>query len=372
MLPPLASALDIEPLRLCPAEVADHVHLCAMNMSLHMHGPFVQLPDDIICEFFHVAAEIDPPRGPRSQTWQYNAPRGCLGWILLTHVCRTWREIGLSQSVLWARVVSVFPPDIKAIISRAKDTPLALDFTFANGEGRKLWTAKATAEVISRARSYKDDGGPYEGPSFSPLTFIDLWKREWDNVMDGRTLTLLKDLQFCGLTHTERRWGMFFAHLPSPLEAPGLRRLTVDFPWPICAQSLRTFCAHGSAWRWQLVVQYVESFPLLEELNLDILFGDERSFSGVYVHYDDQSDGPTHTMRLLLENAENIPSLVRLSHLKSLTFIHAGNEALELLRHLQYPEDTSLRVGSVGSEEVLISLMAHSESLVVTAPGLRT
>ncbi|KZV73183.1 hypothetical protein PENSPDRAFT_649093 [Peniophora sp. CONT] len=312
-------------------------------MTFDLYIASARLPDDIVCELFHIAAEIDPPRGPRSHNWQPDDPRGFLGWITLTHVCRAWREVGLSMSRLWARIVSLFPPDIEAILSRAKDTPLALDFTWGNVNGRKFWQLEDTARIISRARTYEDDGPYYPDGKTSQTQDSSFHARAWDGVMDGRTLPLLETLAFCGIASPERVHDTFFAHLSHPLEAPALRRLTLDFAWPIRAPFLRAFYAHGVTWRWQLVIDYLKLFPLLEELKLNLN------------RVDTQSE------QIMAQQSVYKPSLTRLPHLKSLTFVHAGHDSLKVLQHLEYPTSVPVKAETVRNPQVLMPL-ARSQS----------
>ena len=84
-----------------------------------------KLPDDIIYEIYRVSFKIDPPRAAQSNYYYHSQP-ATLGWINLTHVCRRWRMIGLEVSSLWAGVLCVFSPDVKAILKRAKNAKLTI------------------------------------------------------------------------------------------------------------------------------------------------------------------------------------------------------------------------------------------------------
>ncbi|VDC02101.1 unnamed protein product [Peniophora sp. CBMAI 1063] len=76
-----------------------------------------RLPHDVLCELFEHLAAVDPAG------LQPEADRRSLGWIIATHVCARWREVGLSMSVLWADVVCTFPSVAIAdeLLVRARD-----------------------------------------------------------------------------------------------------------------------------------------------------------------------------------------------------------------------------------------------------------
>ncbi|KZV66801.1 hypothetical protein PENSPDRAFT_755412 [Peniophora sp. CONT] len=71
------------------------------------------LPDDVMCELFYAAAELEPPRMaqilPTRQENISALTASGLGWMRLTHVCQSWRAILLGMSVLWGTVAFTFP-----------------------------------------------------------------------------------------------------------------------------------------------------------------------------------------------------------------------------------------------------------------------
>ncbi|KZV64056.1 hypothetical protein PENSPDRAFT_189568 [Peniophora sp. CONT] len=101
-----------------------------------------QLPDDIVYELFEAAALVYPPRSlakmPASVRRERAPEHTSLGWIILTHVCRRWRSIGLSATLapLWARVVcfSKKYSVIDQLSLRAQGWPVTIDLTRYNGE----------------------------------------------------------------------------------------------------------------------------------------------------------------------------------------------------------------------------------------------
>ncbi|VDC02105.1 unnamed protein product [Peniophora sp. CBMAI 1063] len=74
------------------------------------------LPHDILRELFEHLAAVDPP------DFKDEMDMFSLGWILATHVCGRWREVGLSVATLWADVVCTFPsvPIAEELVTRAR------------------------------------------------------------------------------------------------------------------------------------------------------------------------------------------------------------------------------------------------------------
>ncbi|VDC02097.1 unnamed protein product [Peniophora sp. CBMAI 1063] len=133
------------------------------------------LPDDIIYEIFEAAAVVYPPCALATSqdvpTLRDTDTR--LGWIVLTHVCRRWRTLGLSGSLagLWARVVCMSSRRevIAELSRRAKGHPVTIDlsrFNTLDGHGLlRHYHAILPLEVwaihnISRAGVLVSPGGP--------------------------------------------------------------------------------------------------------------------------------------------------------------------------------------------------------------------
>ncbi|KZV60394.1 hypothetical protein PENSPDRAFT_351011 [Peniophora sp. CONT] len=88
------------------------------------------LPADILSELFLRASFTDPPRYlSRSERRAHPGRTYELGWINLTHVCHTWRLIGLDLAPLWAAIVSFFPSPFIAdeLLARSRDCGLQLE-----------------------------------------------------------------------------------------------------------------------------------------------------------------------------------------------------------------------------------------------------
>ncbi|KZV60349.1 hypothetical protein PENSPDRAFT_351786 [Peniophora sp. CONT] len=103
----------------------------------------LQLPDDIIYELFEAAAVVYPPRSLVKMHKYVRGERApkhtSLGWIILTHVCRSWRHIGLSATLapLWASVVCFSKRYwvINQLSLRAQGCPVTIDLSRFNDNG---------------------------------------------------------------------------------------------------------------------------------------------------------------------------------------------------------------------------------------------
>ncbi|VDC06786.1 unnamed protein product [Peniophora sp. CBMAI 1063] len=108
-------------------------------------SPVSRLPPEILGMIFSLAAIIDPPIAPlssgeferlvddlrthpTSDEKEYPSGNGALGFIRLSHVCRSWRETVLSMRRLWADVVGIIPLATIDTVNRACSVPITLNF----------------------------------------------------------------------------------------------------------------------------------------------------------------------------------------------------------------------------------------------------
>ena len=81
-------------------------------------APISLLPPEVLSRIFHFLSLKDQPLGYfRTQN---------LGWIIVTHVCRLWRQVAIGDSSLWARILGV-PTNrelISEMLARARTAPL--------------------------------------------------------------------------------------------------------------------------------------------------------------------------------------------------------------------------------------------------------
>ncbi|KAA1467172.1 hypothetical protein DENSPDRAFT_229371 [Dentipellis sp. KUC8613] len=83
-----------------------------------------RLPADVLLCIFAILVEADPPKMiGTSRTCQQR-----FGWIQITHVCHSWREISLSSPGLWSCIGRDLTKEwTMAMLSRSKRCPLEVD-----------------------------------------------------------------------------------------------------------------------------------------------------------------------------------------------------------------------------------------------------
>ncbi|KAF8498176.1 hypothetical protein F5888DRAFT_1906452 [Russula emetica] len=95
--------------------------------------PISLLPPEILARVFHLLVLEELPF----------SGRGNLGWIRVTHVCRHWRQVGLDDSSLWARIGGTLMNKkwISEMLARAKNAPLDIEFNgvASSSRGALLW-----------------------------------------------------------------------------------------------------------------------------------------------------------------------------------------------------------------------------------------
>ncbi|VDB94048.1 unnamed protein product [Peniophora sp. CBMAI 1063] len=98
-----------------------------------------ELTQDILFTLFALVAELDEPT-TRS-----------LAWLRLTHVCRSWRTVGLDHSILWARVYGAFAcrEAVRAVSARARGVPLKVAVSGRLSKKHEDVLADALAEDIA-------------------------------------------------------------------------------------------------------------------------------------------------------------------------------------------------------------------------------
>ncbi|TFY65632.1 hypothetical protein EVG20_g5456 [Dentipellis fragilis] len=91
------------------------------------------IPEDVLLQIFSFLVDEDPPKMVHHR---YERRRS-LGWIRVTHVCRSWRELALANSSLWVRIEPDITMDwLSEMLSRsnprAVKADLSLDTTDPN------------------------------------------------------------------------------------------------------------------------------------------------------------------------------------------------------------------------------------------------
>ena len=81
------------------------------------------LPPELLIRIFRFYALEEPP-------WSSSVQKKKLGWIGITHVCQRWRQVGLGDLSLWARITGASPSAewISEMLVRARNATLVVDF----------------------------------------------------------------------------------------------------------------------------------------------------------------------------------------------------------------------------------------------------
>ncbi|TFY64906.1 hypothetical protein EVG20_g5783 [Dentipellis fragilis] len=79
--------------------------------------PVASLPPEILTAIFLYVTETDAPFANKYLGGL--RPRGSLGWIKVTHVCRGWRQVALRTPLLWRNIVQLQAGGTEMMLQRA-------------------------------------------------------------------------------------------------------------------------------------------------------------------------------------------------------------------------------------------------------------
>lgn len=96
--------------------------LMSLKISYNTLSFVNRLPAEILSDIFILLADL---RTQEYSSWQ----RERALWLRVTHVCRHWRNIAMDCTPLWSTVLFVTPQLTKAMLERARSTPLSLNFS---------------------------------------------------------------------------------------------------------------------------------------------------------------------------------------------------------------------------------------------------
>ncbi|VDC06617.1 unnamed protein product [Peniophora sp. CBMAI 1063] len=336
-----------------------------------------RLPTDVIYEFFSAAAAIDPPirnkhfsgSSRTTSPRRSNTPRECLGpdwsrlpsgpseheeyatlstyrlwdvpptlgWIRYTHVCKEWRNIGLSMPGLWGDIFPIFPFAAETVLARSREQPLSMDMDLVG--------------FIEYPRILRPD---------HIRTFFDLAQQniqrarvltvnhrhdhftDWDITPAlGAQLPFLEVLRFSRDRTSARASGL-------TLSAPALTHAILGTFIPFSAPSLRFLQLYDLSIKLQpdVLADVLRATPLLEELKLGWVIPERLSVA------PNEAYPPVHLPRLVAAHFEGPPlslafaGLLRIpldAELKlRITKEHVGGGAIlplldALAPHLQNP-----------------------------------
>ncbi|VDC01285.1 unnamed protein product [Peniophora sp. CBMAI 1063] len=107
------------------------------------------LDESILSTIFLALATIDRP------TVGYGGYNG-LGFVVASHVCRTWRNVMLSCPELWVATVFSFPREraVQTILERTRDLPIEVDLTIAPARSAP-WCTSLCFNLLTRIKSLR-------------------------------------------------------------------------------------------------------------------------------------------------------------------------------------------------------------------------
>ncbi|KAI0043548.1 hypothetical protein FA95DRAFT_1470995, partial [Auriscalpium vulgare] len=83
------------------------------------------LPPEVLSRVFEFLALAHPYRHDVDATRGGSSPR--LGWIVVSHICRHWRQVAVDDTSLWRTISSEMEPKwIAEMVARTKDRPLTV------------------------------------------------------------------------------------------------------------------------------------------------------------------------------------------------------------------------------------------------------
>ncbi len=210
-----------------------HMIMCAMRTRRNNVSLIGRLPPEILsCIFsFHAINQpvlSDPiynPNDPFPSGYRYGPTRLGLGWIAITHVCRHWRQVALSDPTLWRTIVFDLGTEwAEEMLARSKATLISycrdLSFRPRVSRGRSVDDELTLRKHLSHIQrlvlsGHPDTLAPAVRALTTPAPYLESLELYRDaSLLHGFCITLPYDL---------------FAH-----KAPNLRHVTLvgcAVPW---------------------------------------------------------------------------------------------------------------------------------------------
>ncbi|KAI0045419.1 hypothetical protein FA95DRAFT_125414 [Auriscalpium vulgare] len=270
-------------------------------------APVSRLPPEILSLVFASLSYTQPPR----QLHRCKDPTQKSFWVVVTHVCRRWRQVALEQRCLWARIqIPMGKAWARAFLERAGSLPLSI---------------------------VQDQASHYGLLENRVLQFV------------TKNLPRVKDLQIC-----IPRAHMFQAEQVLQIPAPMLESLDVKFPHYVPADDGILFGVHAPRLRHLRIVGW--RFPWTSPILQDLVTLDLHYTSSYLCHSTDLV--PLATIISALKNVPQLEQLAvhlalperdatanLLAELPSLTSLRVtgmmGNTLL-FLRHLIFPPNVEV------------------------------
>ncbi|KAG2013233.1 hypothetical protein CC2G_010166 [Coprinopsis cinerea AmutBmut pab1-1] len=239
--------------------------------------PISRLPENLLRRIFALVASstigraasqlpLLPPRGRNSGSSPWS-------WVVLTHVCHSWRSIALSDIDLWRHVDFSHPKWLNITLSRAKMQPLDIraevgrhniehlhrtlqlahrigsieidsslhhihvllsSLAHPNPHIRSITVRVNTAGHGVEDSVYDEPAFPMVGPALPEMTYLELHSAPF-YLVSGR-YTSLTNLHLYDFTPCQRPTLQQFIHALS--RYPNLEHLTLDNAFPLASNSV--------------------------------------------------------------------------------------------------------------------------------------
>lgn len=315
-----------------------------LDIHQNHQSPLLTVPPEILSNIFIFLIDIAPLSKRSRSYWdigrvkQTSSSNGWLGWIVITHVCRYWRQVAIETPALWTQISFVIGRQwMLEMMRRAKQAPVTIRYP-GSSNVPDVDLIRYIRDNISHIRTLDISFGPEEGMD-APLSSCTSCTPHPASIL---TYLRLLSYSFQGTATPVE----VFA-----LEAPQLRSIDLQ-------GNFRIDWSRGAL-----------GFSGLQELHVTLKEFDPAPLSLLPPHVRDTLP----SLNQLLDVLERLPHLKRLHlshaipavqsydltqhvartvHLHNLSdlFLSGGViECISLLRSLQYPATTQLGTSCGGT-----------------------
>ncbi|KAI0317232.1 hypothetical protein OF83DRAFT_1083745 [Amylostereum chailletii] len=284
-------------------------------------SPILYLLPELLAHIFSFCA-LDAASPPSSRR-PSSLPESKLAWVVVTHICRRWRQVALDYPLLWSNIVFDLGPSWAIeMLARARNSGVVFDLRLpyiTAKEGR--WARNLLVAHLHHTTTVTLRGSASEVDAVAellstPAPALEELRIEPDHYVFGEIPMALPPTLFAGKTPHLRSVFVRYCALPWPFPAlgEGLSSFGMWLPDPFSPfESHRVQCPSLSH-----LLDTLERMPNLETLHLANCLPDTRADS-----YSPQAvelpriawlglEGPAVDCRNLLSHV-SIPSTAQLS-----------------------------------------------------------
>ncbi|CAL1713946.1 unnamed protein product [Somion occarium] len=318
--------------------------LLDLKFRLNQILPISRLPPEILAHIFEHLVWIVYRNYRQSQ----KDPRrygdvSPYSWLRVTHVCRHWRDVARHSPPLWTQVILMNAPCVQELLTNSKGLPISVE----HGRDSESLTAQESLSVVlenmPRVKQLKltFSRRPYRALSLLPSLHAPIL----------RNLTIITSITGDALPPVFQQSGL--ANLPhlESLECSGYPFLSARMLFRSTLRRLSLLPCRAPPSPAQLL-ESLSGLPLLESLNLDLLF-------------PMPAFGSTQSYAEWFNSGSQSQQTVALPHLKNLVLSEAssGMASVKLLDQLRVPPWTNI---SLEFEK----MCAHEDELRQIIPPL--